>query len=111
MSEPQADRQPGLLSRLLHRGSQTALETPPSTAVEPCFGCGEETAIGSVFFSDRRAIARSDGSSAYLCSECQVKAHHARKGAPLSEADLRTIADTAKATGSAYFGGPGAGAF
>jgi hypothetical protein len=38
--------------------------------VEPCLGCGEETAIGSVFFSDRKVIEDPDGTRAYLCSLC-----------------------------------------
>jgi hypothetical protein len=38
--------------------------------VEPCLGCGEETAIGSVFFSDRKVIEDPDGTRSYLCSSC-----------------------------------------
>jgi hypothetical protein len=41
---------------------------------EPCLACGEETAIGSVFFSDRHAGELPDGSRAFLCSECLAKA-------------------------------------
>jgi hypothetical protein len=28
---------------------------------EPCAVCGEETAIGSAFFSDRHTVEKSDG--------------------------------------------------
>ena len=38
---------------------------------EPCVSCGEETAIGSVFFSDRHEGTMPDGRRAFLCSECQ----------------------------------------
>jgi hypothetical protein len=41
--------------------------------VEPCLGCGEETAIGSVFFSDRKVIEDPDGTRAYLCSSCVAR--------------------------------------
>ena len=37
---------------------------------EPCVKCGEETAIGSVFFSDLHAAQLPDGTRGYLCSEC-----------------------------------------
>ena len=37
---------------------------------EPCRVCGEETAIGSVFFSDRREGKAPDGTKIYVCSEC-----------------------------------------
>ena len=47
---------------------------------EPCLMCGEETAVGSVFFSDRHAAQRPDGTRGFLCSEC-VRAGP-REGAP-----------------------------
>jgi hypothetical protein len=40
---------------------------------EPCLKCGEETAIGSVFFSDRREGTAPDGSRYFLCSECRKR--------------------------------------
>ena len=40
---------------------------------EPCVGCGEETAIGSVFFSDRKVVEDPDGRRAYLCSLCVAR--------------------------------------
>ena len=47
---------------------------------EPCLGCGEETAVGSVFYSDRREAVAPDGTRGYLCSECvrtlREKGHH-----------------------------------
>ena len=86
-------------SHLLHR--ETA-EIPPSTAEEPCAGCGEETAVGSIFFSDRRSTSSGDGPRVYLCSECQAKAHHARKGEPLTDEDLRTIAKNGTVVGISF---------
>ncbi|MFN2483354.1 MAG: hypothetical protein ABR509_00255 [Candidatus Limnocylindria bacterium] len=40
---------------------------------EPCRRCGEETAVGSVFFSARRRIELSDGTAAYLCGVCDAR--------------------------------------
>jgi hypothetical protein len=40
---------------------------------EPCLGCGEETAVGSVFFSDRHVVEDPDGLRAYLCSACVAR--------------------------------------
>ena len=79
--------------------------TQPSAVEEPCVGCGQETAAGSVFFSDRRDIARSDGARVYLCSECQSKAHRARKGEPLSDEDLQIIANNGMMIGVGFLGG------
>lgn len=41
-----------------------------SPHLEPCLICGEETAVGSVFFSDRREAVLPDGTRGFLCSEC-----------------------------------------
>jgi hypothetical protein len=37
---------------------------------EPCLSCGEETAVGSVFYSDRNPAQLPDGTRGYLCSAC-----------------------------------------
>ena len=105
MSEFQPDHKPGLVSRLLHRGVPGAAEIPPSNAVEPCVSCGEETAIGSVFFSDRRSVARPGGTPLFLCSECQARAHQARKGKPLTDAEVIAVTERGKVAGVPYFGG------
>jgi hypothetical protein len=73
-------------------------------------GCGQETAAGSVFFSDRREIAISGGTRAFMCSECQERAHLARKGEPLTDEDLRTIAKNGGMIGAGFLGGHGGGA-
>jgi hypothetical protein len=38
--------------------------------VEPCLSCGEETAVGSYFFSDRHRVDLEAGAKGYLCAEC-----------------------------------------
>jgi hypothetical protein len=40
---------------------------------EPCIGCGEDTAVGSVFFSDRKVVEDPDGRRAYVCSLCVAR--------------------------------------
>jgi hypothetical protein len=103
------DSQRSLVSRVLH-GDKGTTESPTSTAEEPCMSCGQETAAGTVFFSDRREINIPDGARVFLCSECQAKAHLARKGEPLSDEDLRTIAKNGGVIGAGFLGGHGGGA-
>jgi hypothetical protein len=96
-----------LVSRF-RRGRGSTAEVPTTSADEPCLGCGQETAAGSVFFSDRREIAVSDGTRTFLCSECQARAHLARKGEPLTDEDLSKIARNGAAIGAGFLG-PGGG--
>lgn len=106
------DKRHGSLRSLvshLRRGEGRTAEIPTSSAEESCLGCGQETAIGSVFFSDRRKVAVSDGTRAFLCSECQARAHLARKGEPLTDEDLRTIAKNGGVIGAGFLGGHGGG--
>jgi hypothetical protein len=100
------DSRNSFVSRLLGVGRRRT-EPPVSNAEEPCVGCGEETAVGSFFFSDRRDISRSDGARVFLCSDCQARAHRARKGEALTDADLRTIADNGMMIGAGFLGGGG----
>jgi hypothetical protein len=53
--------------------------------LEPCLSCGEETAIGSVFYSDRSAVDRPDGTRGYLCSACSARLRSAGYHEGLSE--------------------------
>jgi hypothetical protein len=105
-----SDSHRSLVSRLRRGGGSTAA-TLTSSADEPCLGCGQETAIGGVFFFDRREIDRSDGTRAFLCSECQAMAHQARKGQPLTDEDLRTIAGNGFMVGVNFLGFNGGGGF
>jgi hypothetical protein len=51
---------------------------PAASVQEPCASCGEETAVGSVFFSDRLNIPRDGRPDAFLCGLCdaQIRASH-----------------------------------
>jgi hypothetical protein len=76
-------------------GVRQTVDLAPASATEPCLGCGEETAPGSVFYSDRREIDRDDGMRVFLCSDCR-------------SADLRTIANNGMMIGAGFFTGGGA---
>jgi hypothetical protein len=56
---------------------------------EPCLTCGEETAVGSVFYSDRNRAQLPDGTPGFLCSEC-VKRIRA-KGYPVEPSASRGV--------------------
>ena len=94
------------------RGDGSTAETPAPTVEEPCTGCGQETAIGSTFFSDRRETDISDGTRVYMCSDCQAMAHRARKGQPMTDEELRTMAKNGFMVGAGFAsGGGGVGGF
>jgi len=48
---------------------------------EPCASCGEETAVGSVFFSDRLKIPRDTAARMPSCADC-VTHRFARRTSP-----------------------------
>jgi hypothetical protein len=68
-----------------------------SDPIEPCAGCGESTAVGGVFYSDRRVIARSDGGTAFLCSSCFARVRATRTGRPLTDDDVRRVVENGSA--------------
>jgi hypothetical protein len=105
MVEQRPDAGGRLVRGLRHAlGGESPAPIPPN-AKEPCAGCGEETAAGSAFFSDRRQATRTDGARTFLCSDCLRRAHAARKGEPLTDADLRVIADNGLMVGVGFLGG------
>ena len=88
----------------LRRGRSEPQDAAATTTVEPCVNCHEETAVGSVFYSDRVEIDRKDGSRAYLCSDCHARARAAKDGRPLTEADLQAIGDNGLMIGAGFIG-------
>ncbi len=76
------------LRRVLNR---TVDEVVQTDAAEPCASCGEETAVGSVLYSDRHDLALAEGGRAHLCAECYQRAR-AAKGGELTDADAEAIA-------------------
>ncbi len=59
-----------------------------SSKEEPCVSCGEETAIGSVFFSDRREALSPEGTRYFVCSECLKRVTHGDHYVDLDDPDL-----------------------
>jgi hypothetical protein len=55
---------------------------------EPCLQCGEETAVGSVFYSDRREVQLKDGSRSHLCSDCIQRIRTAEHHEGVTDAEL-----------------------
>ena len=67
-------------------------ESEPTTGpVEPCLVCGEETAVGSVFYSDRWNVSRDDGSTSCLCSLCGAHVGSSARGKRLTDDELRSL--------------------
>lgn len=97
----------GWVARLRRRvgrsRAEAALPRSPDLA-EPCLGCGEETAVGSVFYSDRLAMDGSDGHRGYLCSACIARVRAAKGGEPVTEHDLEVIADNGLMVGANLLG-------
>ena len=70
----------------------------PATSVQqPCASCGEETAVGSVFFSDRLKISRDGLPDAFLCALCVVKVRASNKGQRMTEEDVAALTRNASA--------------
>lgn len=75
---------------------------------EPCAVCGEETAVGSMFFSDRHAVEKTDGTRAYLCGPCNARVRSAgkgKKGKPLTDEELRSLVENGSLAAIAWSGG------
>jgi CRISPR/Cas system-associated protein Cas10 (large subunit of type III CRISPR-Cas system) len=85
----------GRLRSLLVRATQAfprgnAAPGVPS-ASEPCAVCGEETAVGAVFYSDRHTIEHADGRRTYLCTLCHERVRSSRPGKRLTDDEVRAI--------------------
>src|SRR5882762_11436367 len=92
--------------RAVRRGAEPP--APRSRAEEPCLACGEETAVGSVFYSDRLVVTHDDSSSAYLCSLCSARVRSSRRGARLTDEEVRNAVANGSAAALAWgnAGGP-----
>ncbi len=73
---------------------------------EPCAGCGEETAAGSVFYSDRHVIPIEGGASSFLCTLCGARVRSSRRGKPMTDAEVREFVKNGSMAGIAWGGGP-----
>lgn len=80
---------------------------PPrsSSAREPCVGCGEETAVGSIFFSDWHTIEQSDGTRTYLCTLCDARLRSSRKSKRQTDEEVRDIVENCSMGAISWAGG------
>jgi hypothetical protein len=72
--------------------------------LEPCVSCGEDTSIGSVFYSDR-LVNRDGGGLRYLCSLCARQVVDRRGGRGMTDEQRRELEKAAFALGSFVPGG------
>ena len=75
-----------------------------SFAREPCLGCGEGTAAGSVFFLERRTVEHPDGTRTYLCSLCDARIRSSRKNKRLTDEEIRNLVDNGSMGGISWAG-------
>ena len=68
-----------------------------SSAIEPCGVCGEETAVGSVFFSDRYIVKHTENRQTYLCSLCDSSIRSSRDEKLLTDEEVRQFIETSTA--------------
>jgi hypothetical protein len=77
--------------------------------MEPCSSCSEETGIGSVFYSDRRAIDLASGERTWLCVLCDGRIRAARRGVPLTDDEVRSLVMNGTMAGIAWSRGSAPG--
>ncbi len=103
---PVAARASGLLHRIGQIGRRRAAVAACSVR-EPCVTCGEETAVGSVFFSDRLKVAQRGGIDAFLCGLCDERIRSSRKGRRMTDAEVADFIRNANAAALTWGnGGP-----
>ena len=70
----------------------------PATSVqEPCASCGDETAVGSVLFSDRLTISRHGRGDAFLCGLCDAQIRASFKPTRMTQEDVAALNKNASA--------------
>ena len=71
---------------------------------EPCVVCGEDTAVGSVFYSDR-LIDRTHTPARYMCSLCVQRAKGSREVHEMTDEERIKLERAAFAFGTFKAGG------
>jgi hypothetical protein len=64
----------------------------PATT-EPCVVCGEETAIGSSLYSDRRVVDQPDGARIHLCTLCLGRVADGHRGKRRTDEQIRNLVE------------------
>jgi hypothetical protein len=76
---------------------------------QPCAGCGEYTATGSVRFSGRRAIPKAGTEPDYVCEFCEALAARQRRGGRLTDEEVRNLIDNGSMAALAWANGRAGG--
>jgi hypothetical protein len=72
---------------------------------ESCVSCGEETAAGTLFYSDRQVLDADGPAPRYLCSLCAQSVAHGRKNVPMTEKERHALHEGASGFGVFVPGG------
>jgi hypothetical protein len=75
-----------------------------ASVLEPCLSCGEETAVGSVFFSDRLTIPRRGGADVFLCPMCEMRIRSSHRPRQLTEEEVEAFTRAASAAAIHWWG-------
>lgn len=70
---------------------------PTGSVLEPCIACGEETAVGSIFFSDRLVIPRDGRPDTFLCTLCVARIRASHKPERWTDEDVAAFTRNASA--------------
>jgi hypothetical protein len=76
-----------------------------SGAKEPCSRCGEETGVGSAFFSDRKTIEGKDGHRTFFCPLCDPRIRSSRRGQRMTADEASNLAKNGSAAALTWGGG------
>ena len=76
---------------------------PATLTREPCASCGEETAAGSVHFSDRTKIPQDGEQDAFSCGVCFARIRAAGKPERLTEQDVIAMERLQSAGNQVFF--------
>jgi len=101
MLQSVSGRVSNLARQVGHIGTPNVAPTTPTK--EPCASCGEETAVGSVFFSDRLRIPRPDGPDAFLCGLCDARIRASHKPSRWTPEDVAAFTRNASAAAVTWF--------
>lgn len=71
---------------------------------EPCSSCGEDTAIGTPFYSNRRVLDANGPNRRFVCSLCVQRTTQKRRRRPMTEEERQELERSA-ATGGFVAGG------
>ncbi len=73
---------------------------------EPCISCGDDTAVGSPFYFDRRVLDPDGPNRSYMCSSCVERIMTGRRRhPPMSEKERLELENAAAAFGGFAPGG------